>query len=551
MNPFRYRAALAALLLAAAASFSAAVEKPVDLPALPRAVAAPGGAVSVLPGAEAVGPDALIPGALAPDAADAKAAAAASIEAKAAAIAPQLEAASKPAASDADAAGAAGNAQAILEGGKVDGGSSVVAGSAAEPGVSGLSAATAPRAKAAAEPPAPRPQPKIVTRSTYEARRRALSSIAETYGVVASLPVAGPELTREVLGEAAGKKALLSDIDDTLVKFRSGPLEPETVARIVALRRAGKTFAAVTDRPDTSKPGTDSAFDTLSSIPAKDRAGIFVSTDKGGKIYRYREDGAPELVEKEKAIEGAERDAIDKAAEATVARLESLGTSLVASKANEYGHVIIVKLGTPASVVTKVAEIFSEELAREKLPYEAHGQLANNPEKDAPYVYFSKLSKARAIKRLLELARLDASDVVIMGDSMYRPQLPKGRTPDVEAVILKAAQLSGRDIPETGKDTDRDMERAAPGALTLSVGGYADPRMANAFVLDGLNAPMARRVIEAMTPPARSWRDVVPALLIIAVFFVWVIGLMVWSATAIPEANRTLMQQMSQDPLDR
>ncbi len=553
MTSFQTRAVLIALLLAQA-SLAPAAEKSLDIPAMPQAAA------SALPGAEASGPQSLIPGALGSaeiaQPARGAAAAEASVEATAKDLAPELKAAAAPNGSDGDAAAAGQNAQTILQGGKVSDAPGAVlaaAGAMGSPSLMALAPAMQAQRKQTPPPSAPKASEngprKVDSRLGYEARRLGLSLIAATYGVVASLPVAGPRLTAAVLKRLSYQDALLSDIDDTLVKF-NGVLEPETVDAIVALRRSGKFFAAITDRPDKTRPGSStlSAFDSLASIPASERAGIYVATNGGGKIYRYDAKGEPELIFEEKGLDEAQRAKVQKAAEAVKARLAGLGVELQSYNDNPYGMAMLFKAGTPEATVKQLAHIMEDAMRAEGLSYDVEGRLAKDPA-NPPYITFSKLDKSLAVRNIMKLAKLDSETTTPIGDSMYAPQMPKSPSSMAARAARWAERLSGRPIPLTGNATDRKMELAIEGALTVSVGTTGDPRMARAFVLDGKGPEVTRQVLRAMASRpkgSRPWTDIVPGLLIIAMLGLVIVGGMFEAGRQAREAEAALQQDIRQ-----
>lgn len=358
---------------------------------------------------------------------------------------------------------------------------------------------------AATEPKAPEPQnEKVDSEKELERRRAGLVAIAERHGIVASLPQAGAALSARIIAKAAGRTAVLSDIDDTLAKYNT-LLPQEAVDSIVAYRKAGKFFAAITDRPDKVKPGSSqlSAIDTFSSIPAADRAGIVLATNGGGKIYEYQADGEPKLIFEEPPLPESERPLIQAAADAVKAQLAAKGTALNEKGENSqpYGHVLILKPGTPEAVVKELAAIWQHEMESRGLGYEIEGRMAKDP-KLPPYLVFSKLNKSVAVRSIATLKGLTAESTVELGDSMYAPKLPEKLDAAGKEQLALAETLSGQPLPLTGNATDRNMELGLPGAMALSVGGTADPRMKNGFVLDGKGPELSWRVLRAMAAGA-------------------------------------------------
>ena len=494
------------------------------LPALP--VAAPS---LTLPGAQLPGVTAMpvkipsaVPAAAAaqvPGAPAAQAAVGGGLGAIATGIAPQIQAIAKPDASI-DSSVQSGRAiETLLQGGKASENSGVVAslGAVADGSAGAASSGLAPATPSSPSskgdgpkaPQAPSVKP-VDSAVSYQFRRMGLALVAKVFGAVYSLPQAGPKLTEAVLKKAAYKDAILSDIDDTLGKYNT-ILEPETVNAIVAVRKSGKTFAAITDRPDFARKGSSQlgAMDTFSSVPVDQREGLIVATNGGGKIYQYDNQGEPKLIYEEPNLPEAQREIVKAAAEVVKAQLAGLGSGLQttdpkdASKPMEaenhgpYGFSMILKAGTPETTVKQIAHLMETEMRARGLTYEVEGRMA----KDAtlpPYITFSKLNKSLAVARIKALEKLDDARSIVIGDSMYAPKHAGKKSAMSAAAERWAERLSGRPLPLTGNATDRNMELSMPGAMALSVGGTADPRMSGAFVLDGKGAEATRRVLNAM-----------------------------------------------------
>ncbi|MBI4347726.1 MAG: hypothetical protein HY553_12785 [Elusimicrobia bacterium] len=440
--------------------------------------------------------------------------------AKASPLAGGIAAASRPAAAAlagratriAKLAGAAGNVQAA-SGESASGFGSKVFSALLGGDVGSVASAVAPAAEDAPERPSGLTPPGVEA-AEYRDARRVLSRLATAFGLAFSLPVAGPRLAQNLLNEAKEKKVVFSDFDDTLDKFNA-VASPETVAAVVGVLKAGKTVVVITDRPDTKKPGAKNVtiLESLESIPAADRAGLWVSANKGGRILRFDEQGEAKLVYEEPALPADEAAKVKDAALAVKARLASLGAELhdgskniPSENASNYGYALMLKIGTQEAAVKAVAEAFQEELSQRGIAYEVEPRLAKDPA-FPPYVTFSKLDKSLAVRRVAELIKASAKVSLIIGDSMFAPKPRRVDAPaeEMEAARREGEARSGRPEPVTGNGTDRDMEKGLPGALTLSVGTTADPAMANAFVLPGKGPEVTRTVLKAVAegvPPA-------------------------------------------------
>lgn len=500
---------LALSIVILAQSGFAANQKGVNIPALPAAAPIVNVTVPALsapkiqtPGVTAVPGTTAVPG----------------IAGVAQGVAPHIEAIAQPQASETGSAQAAQSIETILQGGKASEQSGVTAalGTVETPGgsaSSGLTPATPSANAPKAEPQAPKgPEgPKSVdSRVEYNVRRIGLAWVARKFGIVNSLPPAGKKLTASILKRAAYKDAVLSDIDDTLGKYNT-VLEKETVDAIVAVRAAGKTFAAITDRPDFARPGSSQmgAMDTFSSVPQDQRQGLIVATNGGGKIYEYDVEGNPRLIYEEPNLPDNERAIVKESAAIVTGKLAEMGTALQTqdpkdpSKTMEplnhgpYGFSMILKAGTPETVVKQVAHVMETEMKARGLGYEVEGRMAKDPTLP-PYITFSKLNKSLAVKRIAAIKKLEAERTILIGDSMYKPESPKVLSPEAQRALKWSEKLAGRTLPLTGNATDRNMELGMPGAMTLSVGGTADPRLADGWVLDHKNAEGTRLVLRAV-----------------------------------------------------
>lgn len=424
-------------------------------------------------------------------------------------VAPQLETIAKPQSRVEASAGAGANVQAILQGGKAAevSGAPAVAGTAVQMSVplakNDGSKAAAPAASAAPAAPQAKAPKQVNSYLGYTLRRAALSFIAAHFGMVYSMPQATPALSQKILEKQARyADAVFSDIDDTLTKFNT-KLGPEIAEEISNVRKAGKVFAAITDRPDYSKPGSSQmgALETMSAIPVEKRAGVITATNGGGKIYQYDAQGEPKLIYEEPKLPEEQRPLIADAAEAVKSQLAANGTAILESNPGgpgPYGHTMIFVGGTPEATVKKMAHAFEAELRKRGLDYEVEGRMAKDPSLP-PYVTFSKLNKSLAVKRIIEVEKLQGVHALGMGDSMYAPVKPaelKGVKAKVAPLAARVgAWLSGGAMPLTGNRTDANMEHGNPGMLMLSVGTTGDPRMPNGYVLDGKGPEVSRRIL--------------------------------------------------------
>ncbi|MBI3552255.1 MAG: hypothetical protein HY077_07035 [Elusimicrobia bacterium] len=464
-------------------------------------------------------------------------------------VQPQLEAIAKPGAGNEASAGATANVATVLQGGKPAETAGVVV--AASPGNAGPATAplakndgakaSAPTAPAAPSAPAAKAPKAINSMARYKATRWALGAIATHFGIVYSLPPATPALTQRILETKAREaQVFFSDIDDTLTKFNT-KLPRSQAENIEGVDAAGKTFAAITDRPDKTKAGSSTmgALETMSELRQDKRAGVIVATNGGGKIYEYDKSGEPQLIYEEPPLPETERPLINEAAEVVKAQLAANGTAIFEKNPGgpgPYGHSMIFNGGTPEATVKKLAHAFEAELRKRGLDYEVEGRMAKDPSLP-PYITFSKLNKSLAVQRIIEVKKLQGKKMVGMGDSMYAPVKPSELTGWKKRWAPTAMRLgralSGQDIPLTGNRTDANMEHGNRGMTMLSVGLTGDPRMTDGWVLAGKGPGQSAQIlIEAARKPKSSSGALQTAAAVVAFLavlaalgvFVYVVG---------------------------
>jgi hypothetical protein len=370
-------------------------------------------------------------------------------------------------------------------------------------------------AKPSVQPAAPAQVQKTTdSRLAYGAKRRLLAAIASVFGITASLPVAGPQIEQAVLSEAAHKRVVFSDFDDTLGKYNS-VLTPEMAAAISAVRKAGKQVAVITDRTDTAGGTQKSAFESLAPIPVSERAGMYVAAVSGGRVYRYDSEGVPQKVWEYPPLEGERRQAVKDASDALKARLAELGAAQhpgdqrnPSESWQPYSYSLMLAIGTPEAVVKKAAKAFQEELKKRGIDAEVLPRVPKDPTNPA-YLLYNVVNKSASVGYISKALGVEPWEAIAIGDNMYMPRNKEAEQPGrlTGAALGLAERLSGRSVPLTGNETDRNMERPLPGLLALSVGGTADPRMKNAFVLSGHGADASLQVLRAMASHPADARD--------------------------------------------
>ncbi len=401
----------------------------------------------------------------------------------------------------------------ILTGAKSSGSGDVTAvlGAAGEsaPALAYAAAASAPSDAKPGVPAAPAPAAgKVVaSRVSYQLHRFLLKTVAVVTGAVNSLPIAGPALSQTLIASAADRRVVLSDYDDTLAAYNQ-VLPEDMVEAVRAVRAAGKDFAVISDRGDEKRAHQLTVFESLASLPVELRAGMYVAANSGGRVYRYDEKGEPVRVFEVPALGDDLKAKVAQAAEATKARLSEAGTEQHQPSATNinpseswgtYGYAMMLKVGSSKEAVVKAGEILQDELKARGMDVEVSPRFAKDPA-NPPYINFSIVTKAPAAEFIAKALGAKAADVLVIGDNAYAPHQAK----TASWLTRLGVKLSGRDIPATGNQTDRNMERGVPGALALSVGGTGDPTAKDLWVLSGKGPAATLEVLKSVASKPRG-----------------------------------------------
>lgn len=356
-----------------------------------------------------------------------------------------------------------------------------------------------PSVAAAAAPVAPKP---IDSGIGYAIHRRLLRAVEALGGGRHSLRPAGEALSQLKISAAGGARAVFSDLDQTLLdsngKFDNA-VDAETVAAIAKVRAAGKTVDVISDRPE-------SVFESLKSLPAELKAGMYVAVDSGGRVYRYGADGEPALVYEAPKMSDADKAVLAKAGKAAIARFGSVKAETLAEEPESwrpYTYTIKFKVGSTWEQVREAGALLREELKRAGSPLTATARMAKDPSNPS-YVVVSVNTKANASKWIAERRGLKASEIVLLGDGMYQPA-PGG-------VALKAfgERVGGRALAEQGNGNDAAMLDGVPGARMFSVGGTGDPNRKGLVVLSKSGPAASREVLLSVAAKPAIVSDYAP-----------------------------------------
>lgn len=340
------------------------------------------------------------------------------------------------------------------------------------------------------------------TADDYEVKREALKALAEQ-GVLVSLPPVSRAHAEQILQDLSGAKkpaAAAFDYDSTL-EASGTPISKETAEKLEALAKSGVETLILTDRAPLSRRVGDVGMDTtLASLTPSQKSLISVATNRGAQIW----------------ISGMSRDAVRSKAwtnEETVA-LNGAGMELERKygKAEvdhekrvvrgDYDYARFLPAGTPEATVDEAAAFMKSELERRGVKAAVTPRYAGGIE-TFPYVTVSKYDKSHGVlglRRLREhLGRLrDVERLPRFLQGAARALisvLPKGSVP-ASSVLLVGDHFFGP------RGIDADMAKGAPGALSIAVGGTADPRIDNVFVWDKKGHEASMELAAAASAPA-------------------------------------------------
>jgi hypothetical protein len=211
------------------------------------------------------------------------------------------------------------------------------------------------------------------------------------------------------------------------------------------------------------------------------------------------------------ALAAERKTLVEEASAATKERMKALGAEQhdpiksgnnnPSESWNTYGYAMMLKIGSSEAQVRGAAAILQEELAKRGIEAEVNPRFAKDPA-NPPYINFSIVTKQPATAFIAKALGATAKDTVFVGDSQYQPREAKNKGGFLDRM---GAKLAGRAMPQTGNQTDRNMEKALPGALVLAVGHNADPRMKNAWVTNVKGPESTRRMLLSVaSQPAKA-----------------------------------------------
>jgi haloacid dehalogenase-like hydrolase len=325
----------------------------------------------------------------------------------------------------------------------------------------------------------------------YRVRRRALAISGAFSGAAVSLPPVGARLARRLLREASTKRILVADLDGTLSPH-NGLIPREIAAAMAAAIHQGKAIVLVTSRAaaERNPPGALLAPESLQNVPACALPGLVIASSRDGYILQYDHRGQLQMLHREPAFSDSEKRLLVEAIESGFSSTPELSELRNSLERLDFSSLTLSAIFTPGcspkDVLTATQSI-NEQLGVRGLPFRGSARLVIN-ETLGHYIEIPKIDKQFLVRKVARLVgELRAEDSLIVGDSMAtpEPEPERARTRFLQRVGVVVGQLLGGQRIVVGSDADRDMERALPGALSVSVGGAADPAMPRGYFLAG------------------------------------------------------------------
>ncbi|HAH08397.1 MAG TPA: hypothetical protein DCM05_18035 [Elusimicrobia bacterium] len=333
----------------------------------------------------------------------------------------------------------------------------------------------------------------------YEVHRAALRALAGK-GVILSLRPVSKTHAAEILARLTQNKPDLAifDYDDTLQKWNT-PISPETAAALKASNDAGVRTMILTDRPDVAqKPGDTTILDSLQPMSAEQKAGLIVQSSRGTRTTVFNRDGSARLIDSnDVSWTESEKTAITDAAAVMAERYGKPSRE----EFTAYTYFRTLRLGLSKAETEAAAAALQDELKTRGIDVEVIGRMPKDVQKDEPYLSLSKIDKSIGVRwtrsnlafaeRMMDAVKLGLSGRWLERLAGLFRRLPS-RPVAAEKTLIVGDQFFG------AKVTDRNMTKGAPGALALSVGGTADPRIDNVFVLPENGAAGSLSILGAL-----------------------------------------------------
>jgi hypothetical protein len=335
----------------------------------------------------------------------------------------------------------------------------------------------------------------------YEMRRQALRALAGLGKLVALGPVSQAHEDEILKGLELNKPDVTSwDHDDTIEKMGE-PASAETGAALKAVADVGIEVMVNTDRTDKTEKG-EGILDLYSALKPEQRQAITFAPNRGARLWIYDSKDQSQLLREEPTL-GASQEAIAAASQAVWAKYPAGVYKGGTGSSDDYRVTILLQVGTGSDQIEAAATLFKEELARRGI---YGGQVMGKKavrDTDPPYITYSRLDKSLGVRLLREnrefFIRLRDAYRLLPAwlSSLARRlllHLPSAIVP-AERTLLIGDQFFGK------RNVDLAMIKGAPGAITLALGGSADPHEDNVFVLKAQGHAGAMKIAAALAKP--------------------------------------------------
>jgi MFS family permease len=320
----------------------------------------------------------------------------------------------------------------------------------------------------------------------YEVHRAAYKALAESYGEVRSLRAVSPEHKAALMKGLKDNKPALAvfDYDDTLQKWKE-KASPATGAALKAAADAGVSVAILTDRPALPDGGSPTVIDSLADLTAEQKAAVTIAGRAGAEMAQYDAKGREAVVDRMPAWTEAERKAIEEVAAIIKEKFGAAEHDGKSGGVTDYGFFRLLPVRAPQATLDASVKLATEELGKRGMTgLHIFARYAKSMD-DPPYIQASKVNKQRgmailrgqraAYERLRDLRAFGLPAKYAAKALSWLRRIPEAQIPAAKTLVVGDQFFASR-------NTDSDMAKATPGALVLSVGAKADPRIENIFV---------------------------------------------------------------------
>ncbi|MFA6317250.1 MAG: MFS transporter [Elusimicrobiota bacterium] len=344
--------------------------------------------------------------------------------------------------------------------------------------------------------------------SDYEVHRQALRALAGR-GVILSLRPISQGHSQQILARLSQNKPTLAifDYDDTLAPWAK-PIAAETAEALKAAADAGVQPVILTDRPDASEnPKETTILQSISGMTPEQKAVMGIVSSKGVRALAFDGNAEARLVrDVTVSWSAAEGDSIKAAGAAVKEKFGSVVFNGREEELSKDGYFRPLPVGMSETEVRAAAEFMKAELAKSGVDVEVVGRMAKDPTLP-PYISLSKVDKSIGVSwlrthlgylgRLRDLAALGIKGKLFDKLAGWLGRF-NGKEVPVSKMLIVGDQFFGSRV------TDRNMLKAAQGALAISVGGKADPRLDNTFVWPTEGGPASTEILKGVAAKPAS-----------------------------------------------